>query len=115
MDRDARSREVGRRIMSEGYGTSENYIFCDEESVEWQHDDDDEDDEDDMGHIDNMSVGSRQSITLEIPEGFDASDPVAMAQLVARATQKSSRSVSQGRMPNRLPSSRGRARSSSRG
>jgi len=116
--RDAASREVGRRIlsgwqllespcsscqmplMSEAYGTPEICIFCDpNENAEFDVDD----------VPDDVSVSSRQSITLEIPEGFDPSDPNAMAELVARATSSvKSGSVRGSVSPrNRIPGSVG--------
>jgi len=92
--RDLASREVGRRmmegwqllespcpsckmpLMSEAFGSPEICVFCvPDENVDYGNDNDD-----------NVSVSSRQSVTLEIPEGFDPSDPNAMAALVAKAT-----------------------------
>lgn len=126
--RDIASREVGRRIldgwqltespcpscqmplMCEAFGTPEICICCDpDENIEYAEDD----------VPDDMSCSSRQSITLEIPEGFDPSDPNAMAKLVAQATT----SVTSGRKSvknhggprNRIPRSiGGRQRSTSR-
>jgi len=126
--RDAASREVGRRIldgwqltespcpscqmplMCEAFGTPEICICCDpDENIEFGDDD----------ALDEMSCSSRQSITLDIPEGFDPSDPDAMAKLVARATTSvKSGLISRGRASaprNRIPGSiGGRQRSVSR-
>jgi len=114
------NREVGRRmmkgwqllespcpecqmpLMSEAFGTPEVCIFCDpDEHIEYGDDDGDD-------NNDNVSVSSRQSITLEIPDGFDPSDPNAMAALVAKAT--SSIKGGRGQVPaprNRIPTSIG--------
>ena len=123
----AANREVGRRIldgwqlldspcptcqmplMCEAYGTPEVCVFCDpDETMEYGYDDD---------VADDISVSSRQSITLEIPEGFDPSDPNAMADLVSRATRSVS-GMSRGRSAaprNKIPSMiGGRQRSMSR-
>ena len=127
--RSAASREVGRRIldgwqltesacpscqmplMCEAYGTPEICICCDpDDDIEYAEDD----------AADDISCSSRQSITLEIPEGFDPSDPNAMAELVARATTSVKSGVmGRGRNsapPNRIPGSIGgrRQRSTSR-
>ncbi len=137
--KNAMSKEVGRRILegwvlsekpcptcqmpllSEGYGGPELCVQC-------NGDCDFEEDDYDENVRDDVSVSSRQSITLDIPDGFDPSDPNAMAALVARATSSLNRpgSVSRSRAPprNRIPSSiggsdrpmsRGRERPMSRG
>jgi uncharacterized Zn finger protein (UPF0148 family) len=132
---DVASREIGRRIldgwqlteapcpscqmplMCEAFGTPEVCIFCDPDDIIEYADDDNVDHN--LDQDDDMSCSSRQSITLEIPDGFDASDPKAMAELVARATS----SVKSGMMGsgnasvrrNRIPGSiGGRQRSVSR-
>eukprot|EP00554_Chaetoceros_debilis_P003697 CAMPEP_0194083328 /NCGR_PEP_ID=MMETSP0149-20130528/8975_1 /TAXON_ID=122233 /ORGANISM="Chaetoceros debilis, Strain MM31A-1" /LENGTH=1125 /DNA_ID=CAMNT_0038765709 /DNA_START=137 /DNA_END=3514 /DNA_ORIENTATION=+ len=132
--RSAVSREVGRRIldgwilleapcescqmplMSEAFGTQEFCIQCNGD-VDFE-----EDEGYDQNTRDDVSISSRQSITLEIPEGFDPSDPNAMAGLIAQATSGMSRAggASRGRGParNRIPSSiggGGMQRSTSRG
>lgn len=124
--RDNASREVGRRmlegwqlcespcpscrmpLMSEAFGTPEICVFCDpDENVDYGNNDDD-----------NISVSSRQSVTIEIPEGFDPSDPNAMAALVAKATSsiKGGRGRPSPAPRNRIPSQigGGRQRSVSR-
>jgi len=123
--RDLASREVGRRmlegwqlcespcptcqmpLMSEAFGTPEICVFCDpDENVDFGNNDDD-----------NISVSSRQSVTIEIPEGFDPSDPNAMAALVAKATSsiKGGRGRPSPAPRNRIPTQiGGRQRSVSR-
>jgi len=60
--------------------------------------------EDDIEEDDDISMTSRQSITIEIPENFDPTDANAMAQLVTNAA----RSVaSMGRQSRPRSSSRG--------
>lgn len=102
--RNAASREVGRRIMdgwllldrpcdecqmplmSETFGAPEVCIFCDvDEQVGYDND---------MAELDNRSVSSRQSITIDIPDDFDPSDPSAMAALISKATS----SIKSGRV-----------------
>ena len=61
--------------------------------------------EDDLENDDDISISSRQSITIEIPENFDPTDANAMAQLVTNAA----RSVAS------MGSRQGRRRSTSRG
>lgn len=102
--RNAASQEVGRRIMdgwllldrpceecqmplmSETFGAPEVCIFCDTDE-QIGHDDD-------MAEMDNRSVSSRQSITIDIPDDFDPSDPSAMATLISKATS----SIKSGRV-----------------
>lgn len=106
--RESGSKEVGRRIlegwqllespcpvcmnplMSEFPGAPEVCVFCDPD------DDVEIGDEDDFR--DDASRGS-VSITLEIPDDFDASDPAAMSELIQNATRgiNPSRSRSRGR------------------
>lgn len=116
--RDAASREVGRRIMdgwqlldrpckdcqmplmSETFGAPEVCVFCETEE---QFVDDD---------LENASMSSRQSITIDIPDNFDPSDPTAMAALISKAT--SSIKSGRGRQAserNRIPRTIGGQRS----
>jgi len=132
-DRASASEEVGRRIlegwqlldtpcpvcmsplMSESAGSPEVCVFCDPEGDLELGEDDDFRDDSSRG-----SVGS-VSITLDVPDDFDASDPEAMAKLVRSATRgmTTRKSRSRGRpSPRRddpdpvgLPRSRSRQRS----
>lgn len=81
--------------MSESAGGPEVCVFCDPENdVEIGEDGEDEDDDD---FRDDASRGS-VSITLELPDDFDVSDPEAMSKLIKSATQSigSRRSRSRG-------------------
>lgn len=108
-------RTFSKPFRSEAFGTPEFCVQCDGD-VDFE-----EDEGYDQNTRDDVSVSSRQSITLEIPEGFDPSDPSAMAELIAQATSGMSRAggASRGRAParNRIPSSigGGMQRSVSRG
>lgn len=111
------SREIGRRLLSgwqlsdtpcpmcmkplmcESYGSHEICIFCDPDGdVELEGNS--------FEDLDDVSVCSRRSITLELPEGFDPSDSNAMAILVAKATKSASNSIrgNQHISRNKLPS-----------
>lgn len=95
-DRTSASKEVGRRIlqgwqlldspcpscmsplMSESAGSLEVCVFCDPDGDLELDDDDDFRDDSSRGSV---------SITLDLPDDFDASDPEAMAKLVQSATK----------------------------
>lgn len=88
---DSPCSECQMPLMCETYGSPEVCVFCDPEYANGNDDD-------------NMSVSSRQSITLEIPEDFDPSDANAMAALLKKATasMKSGRQNVPSR--NKIPS-----------
>lgn len=107
------SREVGRRIlegwqlsespcptcmkplMRESFGSHDVCIFCDttNEDIQSEH-------VADFEELDDVSVNSRRSITLELPNDFDPSDSDAMAALIAKATKNANKTVSRNRLPS---------------
>lgn len=112
------SREVGKRIlegwqlsespcptcmkplMRESFGSHDVCIFCDiNGGIGSEHAAGFED-------LDDVSVSSRRSITLELPEDFDPSDSNAMAALIANATKTATQSSNKPISRNRLPSQR---------
>lgn len=115
------SREVGKRIlegwqlsespcptcmkplMRESFGSNDVCIFCDTNG------DIGSECAADFEDLDDVSVSSRRSITLELPDDFDPSDSNAMAALIAKATKNAATSSAYGNKPiarNRLPSQR---------
>ncbi len=118
------SREVGRRmqlgwqlsespcpsclmpLMSETPRSPEICVFCDP-------DDDIEIGDEDLH--DDRSYSSRRSVTIELPDNFDPSDPNAMAQLASKAAAASSNRSVVSRARSQARSTRSRSRSVSRG
>lgn len=106
------SREVGKRIlegwqlsespcptcmkplMRESFGSHDVCIFCDTNAeIQSEH-------VADFEELDDVSVNSRRSITLELPNDFDPSDSDAMAALIANATKSANKTISRNRLPS---------------